>query len=89
MSSEENIKRLTEIQEQIKTLTLEGMKIADEEQVTFYLGDAPFASQYGSGGMEYYPKGEGPFIDEWGEEVTSDWNGPVRGRWMASNSWGC
>ena len=89
MSKEENIKRLTEIQEQIKTLTLEGMKIADEEQVIFDLSSAPFTAQYGSGGMEYYPKGEGPFIHEWGEEATDSWGDPVRGQWMASNSWGC
>ena len=89
MSSEYNIKRLAEIQEQIKELTREGMKLADEEQVTFYLGDAPFASQYGSGGLEYYPKGDGPFIDECGDETTTEWGDSVRGRWMASNSWGC
>lgn len=89
MADEAKIKRLVEIQEQIKTLTEEGMKIANEEQVSFYLGDAPFASQYGSGGMVYYPEGEGPFIDEDGEEATSSWGDSARGQWMASNSWGC
>lgn len=89
MANQEKIKRLAEIQEQIKTLCEEGMKIADEEQVTFYLGNAPFASQYGSGGMEYIPEGEGPFINEDGDEVETSWGDPVRGQWMASNSWGC
>jgi len=89
MANEANIKRLAEIQQQIKDLTKEGMCIADEEQVKFYLGDAPFATQYGSGGLEYYPNGEGEFVDEYGEEVTADWGDSVRGRWMASNSWGC
>ena len=89
MADEAKIKRLSEIQEQIKSLCKEGMEIADDEQVTFYLGDAPFAGQYGSGGMEYYPKGEGPFSGEYDEEVTTSWGDSVRGQWMASNSWGC
>lgn len=90
MANEANIKRLSEIQEEITRLTKEGMQIADEEQVLFDLGDAPFTTQYGSGGMRYYPKGDEPYIDpEWGEEVTTDWGDSVRGQWMASNSWGC
>lgn len=90
MADEAKIKRLAEIQEQIKTLCEEGVQIADEQDVSFYLGDAPFTAQYGSGGMIYYPKGEGPFVDEeYGHELTTDYGDSVRGKWMASNSWGC
>jgi hypothetical protein len=89
MANQQNIARLAEIQEQIKTLCTEGMKIADEEQVTFYLGDAAFAGQYGSGGMEYIPNGEGPFINTDGDTVETGWGDNARGMWMASNSWGC
>lgn len=88
MADEAKIKRLVEIQEQIKALTEEGMKIADEQDVKFELGDAPFANNYGSGGLEYYPNGDGPFIDEYGHEITT-YGDSVRGQWMASNSWGC
>lgn len=89
MADESRIERLSEIQKQINALVIEGMTIADEEQVVFYLGDAPFAEQYGSGGMTYYPNGEGPFINEDGEEISTSWGDNVRGEWMASNSWGC
>lgn len=89
MANANNIARLAEIQEQIKALTEEGMKIANEEDVEFYLGDAPFTAQYGSGGLTYYPEGEGPFKDEYGDELTTGWGDTVRGQWMASNSWGC
>lgn len=89
MANEANIKRLSEIQEQIKALTLEGMKIADEEAVKFELGDAPFAQNYGSGGLEYYPNND-EFVDEWGEGHGSTmWGDSTKGQWMSSNSWGC
>jgi hypothetical protein len=91
MSNEANIKRLAEIQQLIATLTREGMQIADKEQVKFYLGNAPFANNYGSGGLEYYPDGDGPYTDpdDPDYEVTDQCGESVRGQWMSSNSWGC
>ena len=91
MADEKKIARPAEIQEQIKQLTTEGMAIADSEGVNFSLGDAPFAQNYGSGGLEYYSK-HPEATDEWGEpvsEMTTGWGDEVAGRWMSSNSWGC
>ena len=84
-------KRLTEIQQQIKKLTVEGMAIADDLCVQFSLGDAPFASNYGSGGLTYYPKGHNAKQLEEGERyLDTDLSGEiVDEKWMSSNSWGC
>lgn len=91
MASQENIERLSAIQAEIAKLTEEGIQIADTEQVVFSLGSAPFAENYGSGGLEYYPKGDGPYYEDEDEEyeVTDMAGESVRGQWMFSNSWGC
>ena len=89
MTDQVKITRLAEIQEQIKTLCDEGVAISNELDVEFSLASSAFTNQYGSGGMTYYPEGEGPFIDSDGDEQTTSWGDSVRGQWMASNSWGC
>ena len=88
MADQTKLDRLVEIQKEIADLTREGMGIADSEQVTFDLSEAAFTNNYGSGGLEYYPKGDEPYIDEYGDEVTV-FGDSVRGQWMSSNSWGC
>ena len=57
MSNEANIKRLAEIQQQIKDLTYEAVKLAEEEKVRLEWYDMPFAAAYGAGGMRYIPEG--------------------------------
>ena len=57
MSNEANIKRLAEIQQQIKDLTAEAVKLAEQEQVRLEWWDMPFAAAYGAGGMRYIPEG--------------------------------
>lgn len=88
MNNEVKIKRLSEIQDQIAALAKEGMAIANECQVIFQLGHAPFAENYGSGGLKYYPEGDGPYMKD-DYELTDMGGESVRGQWMSSNSWGC
>ena len=91
MTDEAKIKRLAEIQDEITKLTREGMAISDEVGVNFSLATAPFAANYGSGGLEYYSK-HPDATDDYGEpvsEMTTGWGDEVAGEWMSSNSWGC
>ena len=89
MADEAKIKRLAEIQDEIEKLTQEGMSIADEQGVIFSLSRCSFTNNYGSGGLEYYPNGETPYVDDYGDSPTTMWGDPVDGNWMSSNSWGC
>lgn len=70
MANEANIKRLAEIQQEIRRLAEEGERIADEEKVTFSLSDTPMASGYGIGGLSYVP--EGATTDRWGDPIEEE-----------------
>jgi hypothetical protein len=53
-TSQENVSRIAEIKEQIKTLTEEVMQLADVEGITVDFWDMPFSQAYGAGNMRYY-----------------------------------
>lgn len=57
MADETKIARLAEIKEQVKALGEEAQRIAEEEQVTVYFDDTPFARAYGAGNLRYTPEG--------------------------------
>jgi len=56
MADKAKIARLAEIQDQIEALIDEGVRIAEEQKVTFDLGDTQFAAEYGMGGYRYVPE---------------------------------
>ena len=53
---EEAIERLEQIQNEIEALIQEGIRLAEENKVTFELGSTTFAHEYGMGGYRYVPE---------------------------------
>jgi hypothetical protein len=85
MTDEEQIARLVEIEKEIEKLLDEGVRIAEEQKVTFDLGGTTFASEYGMGGYRYVPEGS----EENLERMKDEWyaNDEYRNQgWLTSSS---
>lgn len=86
MKDQEKIKRLAEVQEQIKNLGEEAVSLADELGVAVSFGDTVFARAYGAGSLRYTPATATK--DAWGYDINE--SGPYydddeRG-WKSSGS---
>ena len=86
--SNANIARIDTIKFQIKALTEEAVKLADEEKVTLDFSDMPFTNAYGAGNLNYMP--EGATKDAWGYDIEEDeYDEDHYGQWRSSGSDGC
>lgn len=80
---QEAIERLSEIRKQLNELVDEGIKLAEENKVTFDLSGTEFSGFYGSGGLRYVPE-DSPEADERREnEWYDEW---AQHGWLTSSS---
>lgn len=80
---QEAVTRLSEIQDQINALVKEGIKLAEDNGLTFSLRDTEFAGMGGQGGLRWVPEDSEEGREREKCEYYDEWQ---RNGWITSSS---
>lgn len=84
--SQEAVKRLANIQDEINALVKEGIDLAEEHQLTFRMGDSEFAGMYGLGNLRYVADGSSEHNDRLENENEYYYDEWQQKGWLSSSS---